>query len=48
MLEALAASLRGLTFQATAPFRVDGVSLMRSEIGPGGARYTRLAYAPLG
>ena len=46
--EALAASLRGLTFQATAPFRVDGVSLMRSEIGPGGARYTRLAYAPLG
>ena len=46
--EALAASLRGLTYERTAPFRVDGVSLMRSEIGPGGARYTRLAYAPLG
>lgn len=46
--EALAASLRGLTYEGTAPFSVDGVSLMRSEIGPGGARYTRLAYAPLG
>ena len=46
--EALAASLRGVTYEGTSPFQVDGVSLMRSEIGPGGARYTRLAYAPLG
>ena len=46
--EALAASLSGVTYEGAAPFRVDGVSLMRSEIGPGGARYTRLAYAPLG
>jgi len=27
---------------------VAGVSLMRSELGPQGARYTRLAHAPLG
>ncbi len=47
-IEALAETLRGLTYEATAPFHVDGVSLMRSEIGPGGARYTRLAYASLG
>ena len=47
-IEALAEALRGLTYEATAPFRVDGVSLMRSEIGPAAARYTRLAYAPLG
>ncbi len=46
--EALAASLSRPTYDGAAPFRVDGVSLMRSEIGPGGARYTRLAYAPLG
>ena len=46
--EALTASLREITYSGAAPFRVDGVSLMRSEIGPGGARYTRLAYAPLG
>ncbi|MCH7607047.1 MAG: RNA 2',3'-cyclic phosphodiesterase [Chloroflexi bacterium] len=44
----LAARLRELTYEGTAPFRVDGVSLMQSEIGPAGARYTRLAYAPLG
>ena len=46
--EALSAALRGLTYEAAAPFRVEGVSLMRSEIGPGGPRYTRLADAPLG
>ncbi len=47
-VEALAASLHEITYDGAAPFRVDGVSLMRSELGPGGARYTRLAYAPLG
>ncbi len=34
--------------QAAAPVPVDALHLMRSELGPGGARYTTLATAPLG
>ena len=46
-IEALSETLSKVTYDQAAPFPVDGVSLMRSELGPGGARYTRLAYAPL-
>ncbi|HVE79322.1 MAG TPA: RNA 2',3'-cyclic phosphodiesterase [Gemmatimonadaceae bacterium] len=42
---ALAAAARGVRLRAEAA--VDSVDIMRSEPGPGGSRYTRLAAAPL-
>lgn len=44
-LDAAFAELHG---GASAPFPVDALRLMRSELGPGGARYTTLAVAQLG
>ncbi|HEX5140511.1 MAG TPA: RNA 2',3'-cyclic phosphodiesterase [Dehalococcoidia bacterium] len=37
---------RGVEGESVAPFTVDHVSLMRSHIGPGGARYERVAAYP--
>ena len=45
---ALAARLGQVDYASVPPFRVDGVGLIRSELGPGGARYTRLAHVSLG
>ena len=36
----------GVTVSDVAPFQVDGVSLMQSFLGPGGARYERLGRWP--
>lgn len=39
--------LEAVHYPGAEPFVVRGVSLMRSELRPDGARYTRLAHAPL-
>jgi 2'-5' RNA ligase len=43
----IAAALRNTRAPEAAPFSVREVSLIRSQLGPGGARYTRLATAEL-
>ena len=45
---ALAVCLGQVDYASVPPFCVDGVGLIRSELGPGGARYTRLAHVSLG
>ena len=45
---ALAARLGQVDYASVPPFRVDGVDLIQSELGPGGASYTRLAHVSLG
>ncbi|MPZ50384.1 MAG: RNA 2',3'-cyclic phosphodiesterase [Dehalococcoidia bacterium] len=44
--EAVAEVTAGFATPAPAPFTVDKVSLMQSHLGPGGARYERLASYP--
>jgi RNA 2',3'-cyclic 3'-phosphodiesterase len=44
----IAAALRQVKPVETAPFAVCETSLIRSQLGPGGARYTRLTSAALG
>jgi 2'-5' RNA ligase len=44
----ITAALRQARLAETAPFTVSRTSLIRSQLGPGGARYTRLANADLG
>ena len=46
-VDELTRCLSEVTYEGTAPFRVEAVSLMRSELTPGGARHTRMALAPL-
>jgi 2'-5' RNA ligase len=43
----IVAALRSAALPATEPFTVAEVSLVRSQLGPGGARYTSLAAAAL-
>jgi 2'-5' RNA ligase len=43
----IGSALAGVSVPAAAPFTVSTVALMRSELGPGGARYTRLGAAAL-
>jgi 2'-5' RNA ligase len=45
---ALREVLAGLATQSFGRLRVDRLALMRSDLGPGGARYRELASAPLG
>lgn len=44
----IAAALRGATPPVAPAFTVASVSLIRSQLGPGGARYTRLVEAQFG
>ncbi len=44
--ERAAAITTAVTPAELSPFRIEGVSLMRSLLGPGGARYERLGYWP--
>jgi 2'-5' RNA ligase len=44
--ESVAAITNGFAVPALEPFTVESVSLMRSHLGPGGARYERLAAFP--
>lgn len=43
----VASALRQVGLPEPAPFTVEKLSLMRSQLGPGGASYTQLATAPL-
>ncbi len=45
--EQLRERLAAVRFDSGSAFEVDGVGLIRSELRPEGARYTRLAHAPL-
>lgn len=47
-VDGLADRLSRLRFADEEAFAVEGVSLVRSELSPGGARYTVLARVPLG
>jgi 2'-5' RNA ligase len=44
----ISSAIRSAKLPATPAFTVSAVSLVRSQLGPGGARYTRLAEARLG
>ena len=44
----ISTAIRGAKPHATRTFTVSAASLIRSQLGPGGARYTRLAEARLG
>lgn len=44
---AIGAALKDTRASGASPLLVQEIALMRSQLGPGGARYTRLAVAPL-